>query len=225
MRTIISHLGIASQIYQRICCPKCFCLYPMDNKLTNCSFRATPKSHICQASLSISSHRKGDKSNSSPLEFTFQSLFEWLGMFLNCPGIENKIKKSINHISATGAMEDIWDSPRWKEYTDSEGRQFTRRSENLVFSLNVNWFNPCGNKISGKDWSVGTVAMTCLNLPPTLRNRPENIFLAALIPGPSEPKLDQMNHVLQPLVSDLLSLWTGHLICPTIKSPVLGRMI
>ncbi|KNZ51872.1 hypothetical protein VP01_377g10 [Puccinia sorghi] len=114
MRTIISHLGIASQIYQRICCPKCFCLYPMDNKLTNCSFRATPKSHICQASLSISSHRKGDKSNSSPLEFTFQSLFEWLGMFLNCPGIEDKIKKSINHISAT-------------EYTDSEGRQFTRR--------------------------------------------------------------------------------------------------
>ncbi|PLW29371.1 hypothetical protein PCANC_23977 [Puccinia coronata f. sp. avenae] len=60
-------------------------------------------------------------------------------------------------------MEDIWDSPRWKEYKDSEGLQFTRRSGNLVFSLNVDWFNPSGNKIAGKHcgsdtWSIRTQA-------------------------------------------------------------------
>ncbi|KNZ62112.1 hypothetical protein VP01_1311g3 [Puccinia sorghi] len=92
-------------------------------------------------------------------------------LFLNCPGIEDKLKKTLNQISATGAMEDIWDSPRWKEYTDSEVHQFTHCSGNLVFSLNGNWFNPCGNKITGKHWSNGMIAMTCLNLPPSLRNK------------------------------------------------------
>ncbi|KNZ61421.1 hypothetical protein VP01_1400g1 [Puccinia sorghi] len=93
MRTIISHLGIASKIHKRLCCPKCFCLYPMDNKLSQCSFRATPKSHICQASLSTSSHRKGDKTNTRPTEFAFQSLFEWLGIrcygrYMGFPALE-----------------------------------------------------------------------------------------------------------------------------------------
>jgi hypothetical protein len=173
----------------------------------------------------VSSQKKGDKTNAKPGEFAFQSLVEWLGTFLNRPGIEEHLERSANHTSPTGAMEDIWDSPRWKEYKDSEGLQFTRRSGNLVFSLNVDWFNPSGNKIAGKHWSVGTIAMTCLNLPPLLRNLPENIFLAGLIPGPSEPKLDQINHVLQPLVSDLISLWKGCLIRPTITSPIDGRII
>ncbi|PLW17850.1 hypothetical protein PCANC_15555 [Puccinia coronata f. sp. avenae] len=146
-------------------------------------------------------------------------------LFLNRPGIEEHLESSVNHISPNGVMQDIWDSPRWKEYKDSEGGRFTRCSNNLVFSLNVDWFNPSGNKITGKHWSVGTIAMTCLNLPPLLRNRPKNIFLAGLIPGPSEPKLEKINHLLQPLVSELLSLWKGCLIHPTLTSPIDGRII
>lgn len=225
LETIFSHLDITSEIHKRICCPRCFCLYPMDNKIDQCSFRSTPRSHRCRAPLSVSSHKSGDKTNARPGEFAYQSLVEWLGKFLNRPGIEEHLENSVNHTSPNSAMEDIWHSPRWKEYKDSEGHQFTRRSNNLVFSLNVDWFNPSGNKIAGKHWSVGTIAMTCLNLPPLIRNRPENIFLAGLIPGPSEPKLEQINHLLQPLVSELLSLWKGCLIRPTVTSPTDGRLI
>ncbi|KZT31886.1 hypothetical protein SISSUDRAFT_1072597 [Sistotremastrum suecicum HHB10207 ss-3] len=40
-----------------------------------------------------------------------------------------------------------------------------------------------------------------------IRYRVENMFLVAVIPGPREPSLSQINHLLAPLVDDLLQLW------------------
>ncbi|EIW77539.1 hypothetical protein CONPUDRAFT_41162, partial [Coniophora puteana RWD-64-598 SS2] len=51
--------------------------------------------------------------------------------------------------------------------------------------------------------------MVCLNLPPHLRYKLENVYLVGVIPGPREPSLDQVNHLLQPLVDDLLCLWVN----------------
>ncbi|KLO03996.1 hypothetical protein SCHPADRAFT_799414, partial [Schizopora paradoxa] len=41
------------------------------------------------------------------------------------------------------------------------------------------------------------VAATCLNLPPSFRNRPEYVFLASIIPGPREPSGDRVNGYLE----------------------------
>ncbi|KNZ45917.1 hypothetical protein VP01_76g15 [Puccinia sorghi] len=109
IETIISHLHLTPKIHMRTCCPQCFSLYRTDNTPSQFSFRATPKSQLCESSL-------------SPGKFVFQSLVEWLGMFLNCPGIEEHLEILVKHISVSGAMEDIWDSQAWKEYKDSEGR-------------------------------------------------------------------------------------------------------
>lgn len=49
------------------------------------------------------------------------------------------------------------------------------------------------------------MSMACLNLPPSLRYRTENLYLAGLIP--KEPVLDQMNYFLVPVVNDLLASW------------------
>ena len=47
-----------------------------------------------------------------------------------------------------------------------------------------------------------------LNFPRQIRYRKENMRIAGIIPGPSEPSL-QMNAYLEPLVRDLLKLWKG----------------
>jgi hypothetical protein len=50
--------------------------------------------------------------------------------------------------------------------------------------------------------------MACLNLPPELRYKPENLFLFSLIPGPREPSREQINHILRPIVAKLISSWS-----------------
>lgn len=80
-------------------------------------------------------------------------------------------------------------------------------SARLVWNLSIDWFNPFMNKQSGKTASTGSMAMACLNLPPSMRHKPENLWMS-IIPGPREPKTDQTNHFLRPLVEDLVKSWT-----------------
>ncbi|EJD32660.1 hypothetical protein AURDEDRAFT_45361, partial [Auricularia subglabra TFB-10046 SS5] len=49
----------------------------------------------------------------------------------------------------------------------------------------------------------------CLNLPLHLRYREENLYLAGIVPGPNAPSLDQLNHLLVPLVDDFCTAWEG----------------
>ena len=49
--------------------------------------------------------------------------------------------------------------------------------------------------------------MVLLNLPPSSRYKAENMYLAGVIPGPREPSLTQINHLLRPLISELLQFW------------------
>ncbi|KIJ28230.1 hypothetical protein M422DRAFT_82668, partial [Sphaerobolus stellatus SS14] len=47
----------------------------------------------------------------------------------------------------------------------------------------------------------------CLNIPPLLRYKWENIYVAGIIPGPHEPSLEEVDHYLRPLVDAFLELW------------------
>ncbi|KAF9488326.1 hypothetical protein BDN71DRAFT_1403451, partial [Pleurotus eryngii] len=49
--------------------------------------------------------------------------------------------------------------------------------------------------------------MACLNLPHSIRFHPENIFFVGVVPGPSSPSEEEINHILSPLIDDLLVLW------------------
>ncbi|MBW0526525.1 hypothetical protein O181_066240 [Austropuccinia psidii MF-1] len=71
------------------------------------------------------------------------------------------------------------------------------------------WFNPRGNKMSGKKESMGCVMLTCLNLPPTLQNKPAFSLLYRIIPGPNSPDVVTISNALKPLVDELLVLKDG----------------
>jgi hypothetical protein len=64
-----------------------------------------------------------------------------------------------------------------------------------------------------------------LCLPPNLRYNPENIFVAGVTPGPSEPTVLHIGNVLNPLVKELLALWNGVEFSGTWCYPSRGRTI
>ncbi|KAG2059231.1 hypothetical protein BDR06DRAFT_980138 [Suillus hirtellus] len=47
----------------------------------------------------------------------------------------------------------------------------------------------------------------CLNLPLDIQYKPENMYLAGIIPGPLEPSGDQLNYFLDPVVNNLVESW------------------
>ena len=49
--------------------------------------------------------------------------------------------------------------------------------------------------------------MVCLNLPPEMQYKLENMFLFGIIPGPNEPPLACFNHYLHILIEELLKFW------------------
>jgi hypothetical protein len=82
---------------------------------------------------------------------------------------------------------------------DGEGR--------FLFSLNVDFFNVEGNLQRNATTSCGIISCACLNLPMDVRYKPENMYLAGIIPGPHEPSGDQLNFFMNPLVDDMVESW------------------
>ena len=59
----------------------------------------------------------------------------------------------------------------------------------------------------GKSTSMGSIVMACLNLPPSLRYKPENLFLVGIIPGPRELSIEEGGHFIEPIVDMLDRSW------------------
>jgi hypothetical protein len=86
---------------------------------------------------------------------------------------------------------------------------FINRGEEgrYAFALHVDFFNPEGMNVRGASTSCGIISMACLNLPLDIRYKPENMYLAGIIPGPKQPSLENLNHYIRPLINDLVDAW------------------
>jgi len=144
------------------------------------------------------------------IAFSFK---DWLGGLLSRSGFEKKMDdawaSSTNGLTPSQEMKDIFDAEILRNFKGFDGQHFSisDKEGRYVFSLCVDYFNPLGNKQAGKKKSIGLISLVCLNLPPDMRYKPENMFLFGIIPGPSEPPLTCLNHYLRPLVDMLLEFW------------------
>jgi hypothetical protein len=106
---------------------------------------------------------------------------------------------------------DIKDGTVIRDLKGPDGQPFMDglpRSElRLAWSFLVDWFNPYHNKAAGKAASVGSIVMALLNLPPSLRYKPENLYIVGITPGPKEPSLEETNHFLKPVVDIFSASW------------------
>lgn len=198
-------------------CPKCFSCYDkVEGKYPEyCTFSDTPacppcgtKITICKQTLKNGQPAKVDFVPIQP--YAYQPITSYLSRLLSRPGLLALMKKTtVPWNAGKPRWWDFFGARAFRQFLGPDGeRPFLMSPDGetrLIFSLFVDWFNPYGNKIAGKKASIGAIYMICLNLPPHLRYRVENVYLVGIIPG--EPSADHMNHVLRQLVTDLLPLW------------------
>ncbi|KDN33733.1 hypothetical protein RSAG8_13176, partial [Rhizoctonia solani AG-8 WAC10335] len=76
----------------------------------------------------------------------------------------------------------------------------------LFAALNIDWFSLTQKR------SSGAIYLAILNLPRHARYQVQNVILACVISGPTEPSLESLNFVLEPIVESFKRLYAGVVI-------------
>jgi hypothetical protein len=224
VRTIIDSLDLRPQKRSYVSCPKCFECYPVNDFPDKCTRMETPSSRPCGRGLS-KDPKAGRKSRVPKRLFEYHNIQDWIFRFLNRPGIETLLDRPMNP-PPDGRMRDIWDGKVMKEFVGPDGKPFISSvSEGRYsFSICMDGLNPYGNTTRGPTASVCAIYLACLNLPPSLRYRYENMCLVCVVPGPNEPSLHQINRILGPLIDDLDIFWRDGVHYQTNDYPG-GRLV
>lgn len=219
-RRVIKTLKLTPDARSYVCCPKCFACYPLtsdDSFPDKCTYKKTRSSIECGRRLRKFRRIKTIEYSVPVRRFIYHEFKVWLGEMLCRPGMEDMLDRDLSP-RKDGIMHDIWDAPELHDLNDADGKPFIRQNcseGRYVFSFCMDGFNPFQLKQAGKKSSVVAMYMICLNLPPGERYKLENMFLVGIIPGPHEPKKEEINHLLSPLVDDLLDsyhhgVWYSH---------------
>ena len=195
-------------------CSGCSTLYPVEGKQlpAHCNWRRYPNAKPCGNRLTklVVQNSNGErKMMRAPIQpYLIQDFDAFKASFLSRPGMEAILDRG-TLFNDTNDMWDIKDGGGVKEMLGPDGEPFLdglkRKELRLLWSLSVDWFNPRGNKAAGKAVSTGSVVMACLNLPPSLRYKAENLFLAAVMP--KEPSVEEVGNYMEPLVEMLDKSW------------------
>ncbi|KAH7876537.1 uncharacterized protein C8R40DRAFT_1041834, partial [Lentinula edodes] len=106
-----------------------------------------------------------------------------------------------NHVKTT-SVHDVFEAEFIRDFQGPNGKLFVDRGDKirLAFSIHLDFFNPNGITHRGAHDSIGVISSANLALDPSIRYLPENMFLAGIIPGPSEPKGGEIDHFVQPVI-------------------------
>lgn len=228
VRTVANILSLMPQATAYVCCPKCFAMYPIEPSDSTsyperCSNKDAPDSPQC-------GRRLRTPSNNPSREFLYHGLDHWVAKLHGSQKLEDAIdtERTPPLNTKDHPMNDMWDATGLYKIEGHDGRPFYRKSgseSRIVVGLNIDGLNALGNKMAGKKHSVMGIYLVCLNLPRAIRYDLENMFLVGILPGPDEPSRHQINHVLHPLVNDLLRLWKdGVFLTWTARYPM-GRRV
>ena len=216
IRTLYRLFDLDPQCTTYACCQiaTCCSIYPLPSEVNTTAAEGYPLrcTHAkfgipCDEPLMQGFRSVGKNSVPKPIKpFYYHHFHDHVASMLARPGIEDAIQSHMKSGLLDKELTDIISSPALQGFVDHTGRRFIRTHGDeirLVWALSADWYNPRGNKASGKVVSTGAIAMVCLSLPPSLRTLEENVYLCGLIPGPQEPSVDATNHFLVPLVNDL----------------------
>ncbi|KAJ3765056.1 hypothetical protein FB446DRAFT_834194, partial [Lentinula raphanica] len=171
IRTVIDRLGLAPSYTTYVCCPKCFQLFDIDDYPEYCNNTSAPNSPLCNRRLRTSVLSSESPSSRSALptkpdrrlprtnpvrSYHCQDLKKWITWMHNRQDIAPYLERSLSpEPPADGKVKDIWESQYLRTFLGPDGHTLFLSPENcnesrLVFNLNVDGFNPYGNRLAGK---------------------------------------------------------------------------
>ena len=202
-----------------VICSKCCSLYTYKECMqTSVSGQISPKScnHIafrhhpmpsmrrpCGHNLLKQVITKADKKYYPYKTYCYYPLSKSISSVLGQHDLLDRCEHWRKRVIPDNTLADIYDGRVWKNFMTFKGRPFLSNPYNLGLMLNCDWFQPFDHST----YSIGVLYLVILNLPHSIRFKPENILIAGIIPGPKEPRLSEMNSYLRPLVKKLNSLW------------------
>lgn len=224
VRTAMAQFNLESKATIYAVCPKCHQTYAPTYEDNNpipvypefCGFKPKPgrrRGRKCRELLVRPKILNGHKFRVPIKTFVAFDLKDWMAELLSRPGYEKQMDASWERMkpSSDGNIHDIFQGDIIRDFK-GPGKKKTHFSlagpgeGRYLVSMNADSFNPLTNQQAGKKISVTAILLVCLSLPPEIRYKPENIFLAGLIPSP-DPPLDRINPYLVPIVKALLEFW------------------
>lgn len=216
IREALNYFNLHPDAVEFAVCKKCDALYPPDPR-----HRAFSERCVRYGCGGILFHRVVDaldQLRTPVLSYNYQSPISWIGRLLSRRSIvQSLITAPLPQINPADIVYDFWGAKAVRELLDKDGRSpffplEPRVGElRLAFGLFVDWFSPFATR-SSRHYSVGAIYLVCMNLPPEIRYKLENICLVGAIPGPKEPRLQNLHHFLSPLVDDLLRMWSPGIV-------------
>ena len=191
-----------------IVCPKCNAIYtPEYCKRSGkfyaavCSFQAYPnhphksRRNSCEAQLMMKVRTKSGTVYRPLKIYPYQSVTSAISTFARRPGFTESCELwcKRSNFRVSGNPTDVYDGDVWSKY-----EKFLDAPYNYLLTLNIDWFSP----FEYGHYSVGAVYLVIQNFPISIINKPENIILVGIIPGPNEPELT-LNRYLAPLIQEL----------------------
>jgi hypothetical protein len=201
---------------------------PIGEYPSHCMHKKFPTAPACGTALTRPRIVKDVEIQTPIKPFVYFDFKDWVAGLVSRPGYEDRMDDVWTRPNSGPEMNDIFDGDFLRDFIGPDGKTRYGEGKNegrYAFTLCVDFFNPNSNKQAGKKVSVGIISLACLNLPANERYKPENMFLAGIIPGPKEPPLNTLNHYLTPLVDDFLDFWVPGVRFSRTSNYPTGRVV
>ena len=116
-------------------------------------------------------------------------------------------KDHINQEGGDGLIRHPYDSKAWRHFYENVDPSFGRDPRNAHFALATDGVNPF--KQNRSSWSMWPVLLLNYNVPPWLCTKKFFLLLALLIPGRESVTSEVFDVYLEPVMEELLQLWSG----------------
>lgn len=228
VETVLSKFNLDGKTTVFATCPECHCTYAPSfhpgshtpSYPATCSNRPYPDADVCDSPLMAEVIADDGARSSKPFKpFVVYDFHDYLASLLAQKDLEDLMDKCCDDLTASikksepppDYISDVFQGEFIRTFEGPiSGRLFVDRpgkEGRYVFALNVDFFNSEGMTIRGASTPSGVICAACLNLPLEIRYKPENMYLAGVIPGPKEPHLTELNHYIRPVVDQFSVSW------------------